>query len=95
MATQLAFWNMQPATKQGWNDVRLPQAYAEFYEQHKKCPNCHQPLRAYMHALNHYKKLHMFPRVRRFVFRYDMWAEVSKAAYLRAKKNKFATATTK
>ena len=95
MATsaQLSFWNMEVPKKAVWNDVRLPEAFYAYFKDNGCCPNCRQPLRHYMHALNHFKKLHNKPRF--FVWYFNMWNEVSQAAWARAKKRHVATARTK
>lgn len=92
MATQLTLWNATPMV---WNDVRLPDAYHAHFKAHGECPNCRMPLRHPMHALNHYKKLHMKTKFRFFVWYFGMWNEVSQAAYDRARKKHIATARSK
>lgn len=93
--TQPTLWSDLWNEKSAWNDVRLPDAYFDYYLATHSCPNCHQPLRHPMHALNHYKKLHMKTKFRFFVWRFGMWNEVSQAACFRAKAKQVATARTK
>jgi hypothetical protein len=90
-AVQLTLWNERTA----WNDVRLPDAYFDYYLANHSCLNCRAALRHPMHALNHYKKLHMTTKYRFFVWYFGMWNEVSQAAFSRAKKKRIATARTK
>lgn len=90
-AVQLTLWN----EKSAWDDVRLPDAYFEYYRAHNSCPNCRAKLRHPMHALNHFKKFHMKTKFRFFVWYFGMWNEVSQAAYDRARKKHIATMRSK
>jgi hypothetical protein len=96
MATQLTFWNVKPMeVRQGWNDVRLPDEFYAFYKKCGHCPNCRMKLRHPMHALNHYRKFHMLPRFRFFVWKTGVWNEVTSPVYLKARRKGIPTARTK
>jgi hypothetical protein len=95
MTTQLTLWNVVPLAKKGWDDIRLPDAYYSYYEAHQRCPNCRVKLRHPLHALNHYRKFHMLPQHRFFVWKFGLWNEIPQTAYLKAREKHFATARTK
>jgi hypothetical protein len=89
MATQLTLWN-----ETRWNDVRFPDTYYAHFKEHRQCLNCRMKLRHPLHALNHYKKFHMLPIHRFFVWKFGMWNEIPQTAYVKAKAKNFPTAIT-